>query len=150
MGQEIGDNVNAKISENMLQRRAANLLKITFEGYWTAMGVQSEGRIDALRTGDQVLIAPSTEDEIKNSPTTDIGQISGLGSETIKAGNRFDELVGSQREREPFIEWSELPAALEQDKMVQIVADGGARPNPGPAGWGALIRQNGRCTWNWG
>jgi ribonuclease HI len=36
------------------------------------------------------------------------------------------------------------------DKMVHIATDGGARPDPGAAGWGALIRQNGRCTWNCG
>jgi hypothetical protein len=35
------------------------------------------------------------------------------------------------------------------DKMVTMTTDGGANPNPGPAGWGALIRQNRKflCLW---
>jgi ribonuclease HI len=31
--------------------------------------------------------------------------------------------------------------------MVHVVTGGGANQNPGPAGWGALIRQNGAFTW---
>jgi ribonuclease HI len=39
---------------------------------------------------------------------------------------------------------------LQGDKMVTMIMDGGACPNTGPAGWGVLIRQNGRfiCLWN--
>jgi ribonuclease HI len=35
------------------------------------------------------------------------------------------------------------------DKMVTMTTDGGANPNPGPAGWGVLIRPNGKflCLW---
>jgi hypothetical protein len=32
--------------------------------------------------------------------------------------------------------------SLVNDKMVHIVSDGGARPNPGPSGWRAIIGQN--------
>jgi ribonuclease HI len=33
--------------------------------------------------------------------------------------------------------------------MITMTTDGGANPNPGPAGWGVLIRQNGKflCLW---
>jgi ribonuclease HI len=34
--------------------------------------------------------------------------------------------------------------------MVHIVTDGGARPNPGSGGWGALMRQSGHYAINWG
>jgi ribonuclease HI len=34
--------------------------------------------------------------------------------------------------------------------MIHIITDGGARSNPGAAVWGALIRQSGRYTQNWG
>jgi ribonuclease HI len=33
---------------------------------------------------------------------------------------------------------------LDRNKMVHIITDGGARPNPGAAGWGVLMRQSGR------
>jgi ribonuclease HI len=33
--------------------------------------------------------------------------------------------------------------------MLTMTTDGGANPNPGPAGWGVLIRQTGEfiCLW---
>jgi ribonuclease HI len=33
--------------------------------------------------------------------------------------------------------------------MITMTTDGGANPNLGPAGWGVLIRQNGKflCLW---
>jgi ribonuclease HI len=34
--------------------------------------------------------------------------------------------------------------------MVRVIAGGGARPNPGSAGCGAVIRQNGKCTFTFG
>jgi ribonuclease HI len=38
---------------------------------------------------------------------------------------------------------------LQLDKMVTLTTDGGARPNPGNAGWVVLVRQNGHfiCLW---
>jgi ribonuclease HI len=38
---------------------------------------------------------------------------------------------------------------IDTGKMITMTTDGGANPNPGPAGWGALIRQNGKflCLW---
>jgi ribonuclease HI len=38
--------------------------------------------------------------------------------------------------------WERFQVLLVHDKMVHVVTDGGAQPNPGKAGWGALIRQN--------
>jgi ribonuclease HI len=34
--------------------------------------------------------------------------------------------------------------------MVHVITNGAARPNPGNAGWCAVIRQNGRCTFDFG
>jgi ribonuclease HI len=38
---------------------------------------------------------------------------------------------------------------IDRDKMITMTTDGGANPNPGPAGWGVLVRQNGKfvCLW---
>jgi ribonuclease HI len=38
---------------------------------------------------------------------------------------------------------------LQLDKMATLTTDGGARPNPGAAGWSAVVRENGHfiCLW---
>jgi ribonuclease HI len=36
------------------------------------------------------------------------------------------------------------------ENMVHAITDGGANQNPGNAGWLAMVRQNGRCTYNFG
>jgi ribonuclease HI len=38
---------------------------------------------------------------------------------------------------------------IDTEKMITMTTDGGANPNPGPAGWGVLVRQNGKflCLW---
>jgi ribonuclease HI len=48
------------------------------------------------------------------------------------------------------LEWEPLLAQIVPGKMIHIVTDGDARPNPSAAGWGALIRQNKKCTWFYG
>jgi ribonuclease HI len=58
--------------------------------------------------------------------------------------------LAQQVTRGPFEPWSDFPAMLSRDEMVHVVTDGGARQNPGNAGWGALIRQKGFCTYNFG
>jgi ribonuclease HI len=39
---------------------------------------------------------------------------------------------------------------LQLDKVVHVITDRSANPNPGPDGWGAVIRQNGPCTFDFG
>jgi ribonuclease HI len=46
--------------------------------------------------------------------------------------------------------WDQLRAQISLNKMIHIATDGGARPNPGNAGWSALIRRNGKFTYNFG
>jgi ribonuclease HI len=55
-----------------------------------------------------------------------------------------------QASREQRIDWIEFGQNLERDKMAHIITDGGANPNPGPAGWGVLMRQSGKYAENWG
>jgi ribonuclease HI len=44
----------------------------------------------------------------------------------------------------------EFPTKVEVDKFVHVITDGGARPNPGSAALGAILRQNGRFAVNFG
>ncbi|MFO1027651.1 MAG: ribonuclease HI [Acetobacteraceae bacterium] len=36
-----------------------------------------------------------------------------------------------------------VSAPVDPDKVVEIWTDGGAKPNPGPGGWGAILRYRG-------
>jgi ribonuclease HI len=60
------------------------------------------------------------------------------------------DYLALQIAREPFKNWSEFPGLLERDKMVHVMTDRGARPNPGSAGWSPLIKHIGFCTFNYG
>jgi ribonuclease HI len=44
----------------------------------------------------------------------------------------------------------DFPGSRQVDMMIHVATDGGANPNPGPAGHGIVIRQNGRSTFNFG
>jgi ribonuclease HI len=54
-----------------------------------------------------------------------------------------------QRGETPIHDATQFARQIIVDKMVTMTTDGGANPNPGPAGWGVLIRQNGKflCLW---
>jgi ribonuclease HI len=58
--------------------------------------------------------------------------------------------MGQQANREMLINSDEIPTTLDRSKFVHVITDGGARPNPGSAGWGAIIRQNGKFAWTFG
>jgi ribonuclease HI len=124
---------------------------VNLKGYWTAIVSNGLGRIGAICSGDHVPIQPSTDADIQRvvQPRTS-ASAGGSPQKPLKPGKVKTDWLAVQRDREPFVSSDEFPATLQQDKMVHIVTDGGARPNQGPAGWGALISQNGRCTWNWG
>jgi hypothetical protein len=58
--------------------------------------------------------------------------------------------LGQQASCETQLLWGDISAVLEPDQFVHIITDGGARPNPGSAGWGAIIRQGGNVSGNFG
>jgi ribonuclease HI len=49
--------------------------------------------------------------------------------------------LAQQVTRKPFVPWTDFRATLQHDRMVHVITD---------AGWGAIIRQNWRCTFNFG
>jgi ribonuclease HI len=69
----------------------------------------------------------------------------------VDARDPADEIwLDKLRVKETFMVWEQFRAQLVHDKMVHMATDSGAEPNPVAAGWGALIRQNGKVTWFWG
>jgi ribonuclease HI len=66
----------------------------------------------------------------------------------LKPGKVKANYLGQQSEKETHLMWGDIPAVLEHDKYVHMIIDGGAKPNPASAGWGAIIRQNGKFAWS--
>jgi ribonuclease HI len=58
--------------------------------------------------------------------------------------------LGTQARRETLVMWGDIAPMLTRDMYVHVITDGGASPNPGSAGWGAIIRQKGKFAWNFG
>jgi hypothetical protein len=152
-GREIGISVLAAITEEMIQRSVANEMKMNLDGYWvaTVMG----GRIGALLDGDRVALHSATAEDIQRpaQPRTVATAEPRKKKEDrrdLRPGTTSTNWLALQREREHFVEWIDFSATLEKDKTIHIIMDGGARPNPGAAGWGALIRQSGRYAQNSG
>jgi ribonuclease HI len=54
-----------------------------------------------------------------------------------------------QRGETPIQDAKQFSDQIIVDKTITMTTDGGANPNPGPAGWGVLVWQNGKfvCLW---
>jgi hypothetical protein len=136
----------------MLQRIAGNATQTTFEGYWVPIVVEGEDRIGTLCSQDRICFCPATSEDIRKITDprtlarTDDAQTEppAVVSRTMKPN-----YLAQQVSRRPLQPYSDFLAMLSRDRMVHVVTDSDARPNPGKAGWGALIRQNGFCTYNY-
>jgi hypothetical protein len=139
----------------MLQRIAGNAAHVTLEGYWVPVVVNGEGRIGNLCSQDEIELRPATQadiDQIVDPRTTaDAALPSGPSPKThLKPGTVGNNYLEQQASRERYVPWDQFSSFIDKEKFVHIVTDGGARPNPGNAGWGAILRQNGQFSWTFG
>jgi ribonuclease HI len=152
----IGISVPSNAKESQLQRIVANTLQVNLNGYWVAAVTEGLGRIGALISGSTVALTPATADQIKRvAQARTIATSESKKKETheprkTQPGTTSPNWLAIQASREQRVGWGEFAAGLERDKMVHIITDGGARPNPGAAGCGVLMRQSGKYTENWG
>jgi ribonuclease HI len=155
-GRIMGHSVPTNIKEGEIQRLVSDMLQLDLDGYCVATVVEGMGRIGALVSGSTVELTPATAAQIKSvvqartSATTDPKQQGGADTRDLRPGSTSPNWLAIQASREKRVDWDKFAAGLERDKMVHIITDGGARPNPGAAGWGVLMRQSGRYTQNWG
>jgi hypothetical protein len=126
-GAEFGYAVDARISESDLQKIAGKPLRTKLKGYWYVRVISGDGYLGRLCSGDHVGIDS--------------------GTKPVVAGGSRPDFLAIQGKRESFSDLEAFEGPLDRVKILHVVTDGGARPNPGAAGWGALIRQNGRCIW---
>jgi hypothetical protein len=152
MEQTIKISVKANLKESEIQRIVANTMQVNLNGYWVATVTEGFGRIGALISGSTVMLTPATPDQIqrviqaRTSATSESAtrRTKNHDSRKMTPGTSSPNWLAVQASRERQIDWIEFGQQLERDKMVHVVTDGGARPNPGAAGWGVLMRQSGR------
>jgi hypothetical protein len=126
---------------------------MNLDGYWLPIAKEGKGRIGALISVDHITLYPATAADIQQviqpRTSTSAGEPPREHAE-LRPGTMKSNFLAIQTSREPFVPCDQFMDMIERHKMTHVATDGGARPNPGSAGWGALIRQNSRCTYNWG
>jgi hypothetical protein len=160
LGRTVGISVANNVKESMIQRIVANTLQVNLTGYWVAAVTNGFGRIGGLCNGSTVSLTPATPAQIQSviqARTTAAAEgrpkkmKKQKKSESRKATPAKSSInwLALQASREQEVDWLVFRERVERDKMVHVVTDGGARPNPGSGGWGVLMRQSGHYAINW-
>jgi ribonuclease HI len=153
--------VNPKFSLKDLLHATARTIGRDLPGWWHACVVDGTGDNQTYQEGDTIKLYAATEDSIRrvNEPRTPKGQAA-LIPKAIGGPSAVPKRAPPKEKRDwiwELCERGEIPikdaaqfyAQIDKEKMVTMTTDGGANPNPGPAGWGVLVRQNGKflCLW---
>jgi ribonuclease HI len=158
LGRTVGINLANNTKESMIQRMVANTLEMNLDGYWVATVTEGFGRIGALYPHSTVTLTPATPEQVqrviqaRTTATSEGRRRKPKKHEPrkTKPGTASTNWLTIQANREHRVDWLEFGQRVERDKMVHVVTDGGARPNPGAGGWGVLMRQSGHHAINWG
>jgi hypothetical protein len=135
----------------MLQKIAGHEAQMTLDGSWVPIVTDGEGHIDCLCPHDEILMYPSTQadvERINQARTTSAA--SAMPKRQLAPASISTNFMSQQSARKTRVNWGDIHPLLEPDKLIHVMTDGGANPNPGLAGWGAIIRQNGTFAWNFG
>jgi ribonuclease HI len=151
--------LDPKILTQDLVHKVAQTLSRNVPGWWHACVIDGMGDNQTYQEGDTVkMYAASNESiEMVNAPRTPKGS-EALIPKTIggplpkkRAPKVTRDWIWELCERgeTPIHDAKQFADQIIVDKMVRTTTDGGADPNPGPAGWGVLVRQNGKflCLW---
>jgi ribonuclease HI len=157
-GREVHCSVERGMKESMIQRRVANELQMNLNGYLVARVTEGHGYVGMLCQDSTVTLTPATPAQIQSVIQARTSATADTRSRKPKTGEPRKQTPPSKsikwldvsRSKETEVNWLVFGQNLERDKMVHIVTDGGARPNPGAAGWGVLMRQSGKFAINWG
>jgi hypothetical protein len=141
-----GHSVDSRITEDKLQRIAGSEAKMNLEGYRIAIVRSGAGHIRCLSSRDHVLIYPGTAQDVAriDEPRT-LSRTRENSDQTVLVRKLTPASISAshltrQVTEEPFVPWGDFQATLQLDKMVHGITSGCARPNPGSAGLGAMIR----------
>jgi hypothetical protein len=160
-GQTIELKVNPKIVIKELVHKTTQALERNLQGWWHASVVDGMGDNQTYQEGDAIKLYPATIASIQrvNEPRTPKGSIAlipkAIGGppvarkQKVQKENRDWLWELCQRGEIPIQNARQFFDQIDTGKMITMTTDGGANPNPGPAGWGVLVRQNGKflCLW---
>jgi hypothetical protein len=124
-------------SADELERRLEKELRQNIEGTLRPRVVTGLGKEFCYQNGGQKAI-----EQIKNQRTASTleseKQKEPVAQASVKQGRDWiSELIA----QEPYIgRIAGFSQTIDVDKMIHVVADGGARPNPGSSGWGVVMQ----------
>jgi hypothetical protein len=147
--------VDPKIVIKDLVHKTAQAIEEDLPGWWHASVVDGKGDNRTYQEGDTIKLYAATQDSISRviEPRTSKGQVAlipkaigGPPAPPKKVKPKKRNWIQELRNRgEVEIEDArQFAAQIDREKMITMTTDGGANPNPGPAGWGVLVRQNGK------
>jgi hypothetical protein len=142
--------VDPKILRQTLAKKVAQALSIDLPGWWHASVVDGIGDNHAYQEGDTIKLYAASKESIEriNAPRTPKGSaalipkaIGGPPPQKRTPKQKRDwiwELC--ERGEIPIHDAKQFSDQIIVDKMITMTTDGGANPNPGPAGCGVLVR----------
>jgi hypothetical protein len=151
--------VDPRIQVQKLVHKTARALSIDLAGWCHACVIDGIGDNRIYQEGDTIKLYAASQASIEriNEPRTPKGSaalipraVGGLPPKRKEPKQTRDWIWELCERREtPIRDAKEFSDQIITDKMVTMTTDGGANPNPGPAGWEVLVRQNGKflCLW---
>jgi ribonuclease HI len=152
--------VNPKISLKDLLHKTAQTISRDLPGGWHACVVDGTGDNQTYQEGDTIKLYAASEESIRrvNEPRTPKGSVAlipkavgGPSTPKKKVPKETRDWIWELCERgeTPIHDAKQFFDQIDTGKMITMTTDGEANPNPGPAGWGVLVRQNGKflCLW---
>jgi hypothetical protein len=153
--------VDPKILAQNLVHKVAQGLGIDLPGWWHASVVMGLGDNHRYQEGDVIRLFPATTESIEamRGPWTPKGSVAAIPKAI--GGPPPQKKTRAPKEKRDWIQELYARGEFQQQdpkmftdqldvrKMITMTIDGGANPNPGPAGWGLLVRQNKHyiCLW---
>jgi ribonuclease HI len=131
-------------------------MQMDIDGSYKIRVVTGMGRANHHQEGDTVVMYKLKQEEIEAMKEARTRKI----LEPEKKKKRAEapppaivqrrDWIAELMEKEPYINnIREFSAKITTDKTIHLVMDGEARPNPGSAGWGSIVRQNKMFTMVW-
>jgi hypothetical protein len=146
--------VDPKIVIQTLVHKVAQAISRDLPEWWHACVVDGTGDNQTYQEGDTIKLYTASKESIErvNAPRTPKGSAASIpkaiwGPPPKKRAPKpkrdwIWELC--ERGETPIHDAKQFSDQIIVDKMVTMTTDGGTNPNPGLAGWGVLIRQNGQ------
>jgi ribonuclease HI len=159
--QTIEIKVDPRIAIKDLMHKVAQVTSKDLPGWWHACVIDGTGDNQIYQEGNTIKLYAGSDESIKrvNEPRTPKGSAAlipkAIGGSSPSPKKKAPKVTRDwirelcERGETAIRDAKQFADQIITDKMITMTTDGGANQNPGPAGWGVLIRQNGKflCLW---